>query len=124
VVRMRGARVVAVLATLAVGLVGASAVLASSALATARAHSLGGSSAKGELSWHGGPVLHSSRPYLIFWTPSGESIPSTSQSLIERFFTDVAADSGKSSNVFGVLRQYYDHAGFADYRRRLTLRVR
>jgi PKD domain len=33
-----------------------------------------------------------------------------------RFFTDVAADSGKSSNEFGVLRQYYDRTGFADYR--------
>ena len=39
-----------------------------------------------------------------------------SESLLERYFTDVAADSGKSSNAFGVLRQYYDHSGFADYR--------
>jgi hypothetical protein len=35
---------------------------------------------------------------------------------MERYFTDVAADSGKASNVFGVLRQYYDRTGFADYR--------
>jgi hypothetical protein len=35
---------------------------------------------------------------------------------MERYFTDVAADSGKANNVFGVLRQYYDHTGFADYR--------
>ena len=68
------------------------------------------------LPYLGGPVLHSSRPYLIFWTPPGESISSGSQSLIERYLTDVAADSGKSSNVFGVLRQYYDRSGFADYR--------
>jgi hypothetical protein len=68
------------------------------------------------LSWHGGPVVHSSRPYLIFWTPPGESIASSSQALLERYLTDLAADSGKSSNVFGVLRQYYDRTGFADYR--------
>jgi hypothetical protein len=72
--------------------------------------------ASSRLSSHGGPVLHSSAPYLVFWTPAGESIPASSEALMERFFTDVAADSGKSSNVFGVLRQYYDGAGFADYR--------
>ena len=77
-----------------------------------------GTPATGRLPWGSGPVLHSSAPYLVFWTPSGESIPASSEALMERFFTDVAADSGKSSNVFGVLRQYYDHAGFADYRQR------
>ena len=61
-------------------------------------------------------MLHSLRPYLIFWTPTGESITAGSQALVERFFADAAADSGKASNVFGVLRQYYDRAGFADYR--------
>ena len=71
---------------------------------------------RSRLPYNGGPVLHSSRPYLIFWTPSGESIAASSESLIERYFTDVAADSGKSCNVFGVLRQYYDRSGFADYR--------
>jgi hypothetical protein len=68
------------------------------------------------LPYQGGPVLHSSSPYLIFWTPPGESIPASSEALMQRYFTDVAAASGKSSNAFGVLRQYYDHAGFADYR--------
>jgi hypothetical protein len=70
----------------------------------------------GRLQWFGGPVVHSSRPYLIFWTPSGESVAPSSQALMKRYFTDVAADSGKSSNMFGVLRQYYDRTGFADYR--------
>ena len=72
------------------------------------------------LSYHGGPVLHSSRPYLIFWTPAGESIAASSEGLIERFFTDAAADSGTSSNLFGVLRQYYDRTGFADYQQRFS----
>ncbi len=72
--------------------------------------------ATGKLSYGGGAVLHSSAPYLVFWTPSGESIPASSRSLMERYLTDVAADSGRSSNVVGVLRQYYDRTGFADYR--------
>jgi PKD domain len=72
------------------------------------------------LSYFGGPVLHSSAPYLVFWTPKGESIPASSRSLVQRYLTDVAADSGKSTNVFGVLRQYYDGTGFADYRQRFT----
>jgi hypothetical protein len=76
----------------------------------------GAFAASGQLQWHGGPVLHSSRPYLIFWTPPPESIASSSQALMARFFTDVAADSGKSTNTFGLLRQYYDRTGFADYR--------
>jgi PKD domain len=74
------------------------------------------SAAADQIPYSGGPVLHSSAPYLVFWAPSGESIPSGSQSLIARFLTDTAADSGKSTSVFGVLRQYYDAAGFADYR--------
>jgi hypothetical protein len=57
---------------------------------------------------------------VIFWTPPDESIPASSEGLIERFFTDVAADSGKSSNLFGVLRQYHDQSGFADYRQRFS----
>ena len=91
---------VVVVAALALGLIGDPGALAAS----------------GHLQWYRGPVVHSSRPYLVFWTPKGESIPASSESLLERYLTDVAADSGKSSNVFGVLRQYYDRTGFADYR--------
>jgi PKD repeat protein len=68
------------------------------------------------LNYQGGPVLHSSDPYLIFWAPGGETIPSSWQTLIERYFTDVAADSTRSTNVYGVARQFTDATGFADYR--------
>jgi hypothetical protein len=78
------------------------------------------SAAEANLSYGGGPVLHSSAPYLVFWIPNGESIPAGSRSLLRRYLTDVAADSGKSTNVFGVLRQYYDRTGFADYRQRFN----
>lgn len=71
-------------------------------------------SSNGNVDYHGGPVLHSSTPYLIFWDPDHE-FTSADKALFERYFTDVAADSGKSSDVFGVIRQYTDASGFADY---------
>lgn len=87
------------------------------ALAAVHASSLTASqSSAGTLVWNGGPVLHSSAPYLLFWTPGGEVIPNSTQSLLARYFTDVAADSGTASNVYGVARQYTDATGFADYR--------
>jgi PKD repeat protein len=70
----------------------------------------------GNLDYHNGPVVHSSAPYLIFWTPSGESLPSGTAALMERYFTDTAADSGDATNVFAVDRQYTDGTGFAGYR--------
>ena len=77
-------------------------------------------SSSGSLSYHNGPVLHSSNPYLIFWVPSGESFSSTTKSLLERYFTDVAAASGGSSDVYGVDRQFTDGSGFADYAQTFT----
>ncbi len=65
--------------------------------------------------YHGGPVLHGSMPFLIFWDPD-DQIPAATKALLERYFADVAADSGRSSNIFGVDRQYTDRAGYADYR--------
>jgi PKD repeat protein len=83
------------------------------------AHAAGTSTASSlwtNLSYQGGPVLHASDPYLIFWAPGAETIPSPWQSLIERYFTDVAGDSGQATNVYAVARQYTDSTGFADYR--------
>jgi len=82
----------------------------------AAANGASGFSSTGNLAYTGGPVIHSSAPYLIFWTPSGESIAASSQALLERHFTDVAADSGRATNVYGVDRQFTDGSGFADYR--------
>src|SRR5450631_2119369 len=72
----------------------------------------------GSLEYHGGPVLHSSAPYVVYWDPTGgpTPIPSSTSSLITRYFTDLAADSGRATNVFAVARQYTDTTGFADYR--------
>jgi PKD repeat protein len=72
-------------------------------------------SSNGSLSYHNGPVVHSSEANLVFWAPNGFSIQASSQALLERYFTDAAADSGKPNNVYGVARQFTDASGFADY---------
>jgi PKD repeat protein len=77
-------------------------------------------SSNGNLNYHGGPVVHSSAAYLIFWTPSGFSIPGSSQTLLKRYFSDAAADSGKPSNAFAVARQFTDASGFANYMQTFT----
>jgi PKD repeat protein len=69
-------------------------------------------SSNGNLDYHGGPVLHSSAPYLIFWDPNSQLSAST-ESLLERYFADVAHDTGLASNVFAVDRQFTDTTGFA-----------
>lgn len=67
------------------------------------------------LLYFGGPVMHSHAAYAIFWVPSGYSLPSGYQSAIESFLQNVAADSGKSTNVYSVSAQYTDGTGHATY---------
>ncbi len=56
---------------------------------------------------HGGPVLGSEAPYLIFWTPAGHSIASPSERLMDQYLSNAAAVSGASTtNVYSVLAQY------------------
>ncbi len=73
-----------------------------------------GLSSNGNLDYHGGPVLHASAPYLVFWDPSG-TLTTTEKNLFERYFADVAHDSGSATDVYGVDRQFTDTSGFADY---------
>ncbi|HEX5449345.1 MAG TPA: hypothetical protein VFW85_04745 [Gaiellaceae bacterium] len=68
----------------------------------------------GDLTYHGGPVMHTNTTYAIYWVPSGFSYnnhDSTYESTINQFFSDVAADSGLSSNVYATDTQYYDTVG-------------
>jgi PKD repeat protein len=97
---------------------GISAVSIPGSIAARNAAQAGGAlpSANGNLDYHGGPVVQSMAPYVIYWTPGGETISPTVSGLINRWFADLATDSGGSSNVFGVDRQFTDGAGFADYK--------
>ena len=66
----------------------------------------------GALEYHGGVVLHTTRPYLVFWDPAG-GIDAATRALFSRYLTDVAADSALGDDVFGVTRQYTDATGYA-----------
>ncbi len=66
----------------------------------------------GNLDYHGGPVLHATAPFLIFWDP-GHEISASSKALYGRYLADAAAVSGAATNVFSVDRQYTDATGFA-----------
>ena len=83
--------------------------------ANSYAHSASGSLGSGNLAYHGGPVEHTNATYAIYWVPSGYSVSSDYQSVINRFFTDVAADNGKSSSVYYSDTQYYDGSGHISY---------
>ena len=64
-----------------------------------------------------GPVMPSNTNYTIFWAPGGAaSYPTGYQSGIDRFFEDLAHDSGGVFNSDSVLAQYGDSQGhFAAY---------
>lgn len=69
--------------------------------------------AGGNLSYHGGPVMQSGNTvYTIYWVPSNYSytVSSTYQSIINGFFTSVAAASGQHTNVYGTDTQYYQYS--------------
>lgn len=69
------------------------------------------------LTYHGGPVMTSNTNYPLYWAPSGESAyPAGYISGIDRWFGDLAHDSGGLVNTDSVLVQYGDHeGGFANY---------
>ncbi len=69
----------------------------------------------GNLTYHGGPVLHAESPYLIFWDPSNQ-ITAQQKASLARYFADAAAASGSQTNIYSVDRQFTDAAGFADYK--------
>ncbi len=60
----------------------------------------------------GGPVMPSNTNYAIFWDPSGgAAFPAGYQAGLERWFTDLAHDSGGLLNTDSVLTQYGDEFG-------------
>jgi PKD repeat protein len=67
------------------------------------------------LSYWGGPVMHSDANYAIYWNPGGYSYSPNYATLVNNFFTNVAAASGASSNVYSVATQYSDSSGSVTY---------
>ena len=83
------------------------------------AHGGGGARPKrtSNLTYHLGPTMHTNTTYAIFWgapdaTTANSNFPafdSGYQALIERYFGDVAAASGASTNVYFSDTQYHDN---------------
>lgn len=69
------------------------------------------------LKYWGGPIMTSNTNYTLYWDPAGApAYPAGYESGINRFFEDVAHDSGGLLNINSVLAQYYNQAGeFANY---------
>lgn len=66
----------------------------------------------GNLTYHGGPVMHTNDTYAIYWMPSGSAQPSANYApLINQYFGDVAATPGAKNNVYSPGVQYTDSAG-------------
>jgi PKD repeat protein len=68
----------------------------------------------GQLTYHGGPVMHSVTTHVIYWDQSAEFTGAT-KSIVSKFFADVEHDSGLGTNVFGVAGQYSDGSGHSLY---------
>ncbi len=90
---------------------------ASSQPAAAAKESTAKPAAKKPIEYHGGPIMPSNTNYALYWDPSGgPEYPGGYQSGINRYFEDLAHDSGGEQNTDSVLTQYGDEAGeFANY---------
>ena len=62
-----------------------------------------GGAVVGTLSTAGENTVHA-----LYWAPSGYAYPTGYEAGIDKYLTDVAADSGKASNVYSVATQYTD----------------
>jgi hypothetical protein len=67
------------------------------------------------LVYHLGPVMRTNATYAIYWIPPGWSVSASYRALIDRFFADVAADGGKTTNVYYSTTQYSDTTGTVVY---------
>ena len=69
------------------------------------------------LPYGGGLVLRSNRTHVIFWAPAGSGLAFEPgyQDLVQTFLIDVAADSHRTTNVYGLSGQYADGTGPAAY---------
>ena len=71
----------------------------------------------GNLSYHGGPVMHTNQTYAIYWGPNAGSntFSANYASTINGFLTNVGAVSGATTNVYFSDTQYTDGSGPISY---------
>jgi hypothetical protein len=65
----------------------------------------------GNLSYYGGPVMHTNATYAIYWAPPGSTLSANYTTLINGFLANVATASGAASNVYASDTQYSDTSG-------------
>jgi hypothetical protein len=66
------------------------------------------------LGYHGGPVMHSTAVYAIYWDPTRAvswNYDGDWRALIDEYFQAVGRESGALSNVYAVAAQYTDATG-------------
>ena len=69
-------------------------------------------SEKGNLVYHGGPIMPSNTNYTFYWSPEGSSAYPAGYTLgVNQYLEDLAKDSGGVQNVDSVATQYSDEAG-------------
>jgi hypothetical protein len=68
------------------------------------------------LDYNGGPVMSTNTNYAVYWAPpGGPAYPSDYESGIDRYFEDLAHDSGGHENVDSVSTQYNDTGAHIAY---------
>ncbi len=61
------------------------------------------------MTYHGGAlVIGPHTTHVVYWQPPGFTVTAQYHTLIERFLADVAADSGRATNVYATDTQYDD----------------
>jgi hypothetical protein len=64
------------------------------------------------MTYHGGPVMSSNTNYALYWAPPGApEYPAGYQTGLNRYFVDVAHDSGSLTTIDSVLAQYTQEGG-------------
>jgi hypothetical protein len=68
-----------------------------------------------DITYHGGPVVHRSTTYAIFWSGADQSFPPPYEQGIARFLEAVAAESGGHGNAYSTTAEYADTSAVAAY---------
>jgi hypothetical protein len=68
------------------------------------------------LDYHGGLIMPSNTNYALYWDPSGApAYPAGYEAGLDKWFEDLAHDSGGAQNTDSVLTQYYDGTEHVKY---------
>jgi PKD repeat protein len=60
------------------------------------------------MTYHNGPVLHTTITHVIYWQPAGFSFQANYGTVLQQYLADVATDGGRVSNPYATDTQYSD----------------